>query len=688
MDFSEARLDTIESQSSTDSSNDQRRQRYFSMNKINNSFRTLSSRAFLRGRGEATPQPMEDTEDFVPEFFIDLRLSDFFDLPGEYVLMNAEMFSTLSGGGKEWLEKLRSHGTPLACLKNDRGDSILHLAARWGHLELVKRIFSEYPCLLLEPNLKDQLPIHVASSAGHAAVVEALVATVTFVSAGISKEERKSLNTYLLKDINGDTALNLALRRGYMKIASSLVNADHSASFLANKDRISPLYMAVEAGYVSLVREMLGNDGHEGGMFNLQSQLEGRKYLAHAALKSMSIGTLDVILNEYPNLMDERDEEGRTCLSFGASIGCHETVCNLLDRSTKGIFVCDDDGSYPIHVAAEQGHIKVVNEILKRCKVSKYMLNRKDQNILHIAANCGKFGILREFHNSSLANEQDVDGNTPLHLATIKWRPRAVRHLAGPNNLFIQNNIGLAALDIAEINLQPNYIVRERLTLVAFVDAHYKNDDPRYMHTMKLLNQIAPMGGANKDFINALLVVAALIATVTFTAGFTIPGGFRSSTPNLGMANLVTNPRLILFLIFDISALGTSFFAVISLILAQLGDPALYQSSVRTAMTSVYFAIYFMSLAFFSAMVIAAGNVIWLIVVLYLSSMPFLSVMFSLFFPHFLLLRVTGSPSWLGKFLGVYVASANDDDESYQSSSANKSVKILGNDNVEINFKL
>ncbi|CAL9233134.1 unnamed protein product, partial [Arabidopsis halleri] len=142
-------------------SHDQRIQGYFSMNKINNGLRSLSSRAFLQARGKAIPQPMEDTES-VSEFLINLKCPDLFDLPGEYVVMNAEMLSRLSDENEEWLEKMRSLGTPLACLKNDQADSVLHLAATWNHLELVKSIVSEWPCLLLEPNLKDQLPSHVA----------------------------------------------------------------------------------------------------------------------------------------------------------------------------------------------------------------------------------------------------------------------------------------------------------------------------------------------------------------------------------------------------------------------------------------------------------------------------------------------------------------------------------------------
>ncbi|WZZ41414.1 hypothetical protein YC2023_037673 [Brassica napus] len=56
----------------------------------------------------------------------------------------------------------RLRRTPLACLKNNRGDFILHLAATWSTIELVRSIVFECPGLLLDPKSKDQLPIHVA----------------------------------------------------------------------------------------------------------------------------------------------------------------------------------------------------------------------------------------------------------------------------------------------------------------------------------------------------------------------------------------------------------------------------------------------------------------------------------------------------------------------------------------------
>ena len=213
MDSSEACLDRIESQRSTDvSSSDQRKRRYFLMNLMNNGANRICSRGSPESQRECTQPPKGDKEP-VPEFITSLRFSDLYNLPGESVAMNSEILSAMRTGNIEFLEKMKRFETPMACFKNNKGDSILHLAASYGHLELAKGIVSACPSLLLEPNWEDRVPLHVAARAGRSAVVEALVASVTYFSAGQSKEERERLlNLYVLKDKDGDTPLHLALK--------------------------------------------------------------------------------------------------------------------------------------------------------------------------------------------------------------------------------------------------------------------------------------------------------------------------------------------------------------------------------------------------------------------------------------------------------------------------------------------
>ncbi|CAH8276712.1 unnamed protein product [Arabidopsis lyrata] len=334
--------------------------------------------------------------------------------------MSPKIFSGMCEGKKECLEKFRSQGTPMARLKSNTGDSILHLAATWGHLKLVKAIIPTYPCLLLEQNSSDQTPLHLAAHGGHTCVVE----TITFASARLCTEEsqRLRLNPYVLKDKDGNTALYYAIEGRYKEMATCLVNANQDAPFLANNEGISSLYEAVSI--VKAILKTIGNKDVEVRRYNLDSKLQGNKYLAHVALHAKSIGVLDVILDEYPSLMDVRDKDGRTCLSLGAYIGYCEGVCNLLNRSKKGVYVCDQDGSFPIHTAAEKGHEKIVKKFIKSCSDSIYLLNKLGQNVLHVAAKNGESStansLMSEKDTKHLGVGQDVDGNTPLHLAVLK----------------------------------------------------------------------------------------------------------------------------------------------------------------------------------------------------------------------------------------------------------------------------
>ncbi|KAL9285578.1 putative PGG domain-containing protein [Arabidopsis thaliana] len=46
-----------------------------------------------------------------------------------------------------------------------------------------------------------------------------------------------------------------------------------------------------------------------------------------------------------------------------------------------------------------------------------------------------------------------------------------------------------------------------------------------------------------------------IVATVTFSVGFTMAGGFYNSSPNLGMATLANAPNLFYFLILYLTPL-------------------------------------------------------------------------------------------------------------------------------------
>lgn len=187
---------------------------------------------------------------------------------------------------------------------------------------------------------------------------------------------------------------------------------------------------------------------------------------------------LGFILSQDPRLVKLRNKEGRTCLSFGASIGFYEGIRYILAEFDKPAshlcYLTDDDGFTPIHMAAKEGHVRIIKEFLKHCPDSIELLNSQCQNILHIAAESGKSKVVKYIlgldKQRRLINEQDLDGNTPLHLATKHWHPKVVSILTWNDavNLKTLNNNGFTALDIAEKLKENDYAHRKVCQISSF----------------------------------------------------------------------------------------------------------------------------------------------------------------------------------------------------------------------------
>ena len=102
------------------------------------------------------------------------------------------------------LEKLRV--TEYSLLRETRffnSDTLLHVAASFGHDQIVEAILSKQHCqeLLTAKNSSGDLPLHVAVNAGHLPIVQLLVNSNVDVACKLLKEENKE----------GITPLHLAL---------------------------------------------------------------------------------------------------------------------------------------------------------------------------------------------------------------------------------------------------------------------------------------------------------------------------------------------------------------------------------------------------------------------------------------------------------------------------------------------
>ncbi|KAA8524428.1 hypothetical protein F0562_010848 [Nyssa sinensis] len=558
--------------------------------------------------------------------------------------------------------------------KNGGGDLAIHLAAGFGRKFMVE-------CMVR------QAKQHFGQASGSGQIDRVIEENEEIKKTASQNAE---VDILMEGDSSKNTALHLAMKNQHYELAWFLVEEKPQVSINLNKERKSPLYLAAKAGQLGLVKLMIGNRRAE------MTELMPGKSLVHAAIKGMNIGktictftrvleVLDAVMSyqstffttlgegcsssfrpsndegsssSCPNLFDRK---GRTPLSLAASIGYLDGVRHFLSKNLDMTFFSDSGwhGFFPIHWASFRGRVKIIDEFFKGCPSSWKLLNKEGQNILHVAAERGKANVVRYILQmpecESLINERDTDGNTPLHLASREAQPRVVSILAwdGRVELGVLNGEGLMALDVVCLYVYREPSFKQRLTwlVLRYVGAPQSRRYVRYVRVpqyrrkqifneeegenrkLSLRDQPELLLDNYKDRVNTLLLVATLVVTITFAAGFTMPGGYNNSDPNQGMASLVHESSFNVFLISNTIALYSSILVANSLIWAQLCDVSLVVASLKFAVPLLGISLTMVSISFMTGVHLVVSNLNWLAnVVLVIGSISII-VLLLLFVP-------------------------------------------------------
>ena len=129
------------------------------------------------------------------------------------------------------------------------------------------------------------------------------------------------------------------------------------------------------------------------------------------------------------------------------------TLLLTADKTTAYIVASKDDNNTALHLAARKGHVEAMKEFLFHCPDSWEIVNGRGQNILHIAIENERIGVINFILNclwlDNLLNQKDIDGNTPIHmLAASDFNiPSLLRHPLADQRSF--NKKDLTPRDIA-----------------------------------------------------------------------------------------------------------------------------------------------------------------------------------------------------------------------------------------------
>ncbi|KAJ6878169.1 hypothetical protein NC651_030800 [Populus alba x Populus x berolinensis] len=291
------------------------------------------------------------------------------------------------------------------------GNTLLHVAVSYGSDNITSYLAGTFPSLITIQNSQKDTILHLAAREGKAShTIKSLAES----------------NPSLMRKTNtkGNTPLHDAVIKGNKELAKLLVSKDPEVAYYNNKNGRSPLYLAVENGNKNgILDDLLKTEAS----FPIESEdgdaLPKGKSPVHAAIEQRNIDLLEKIAKAKPELLCLTDEELGNSLHYASSICFLKGVRFLLKKFLNGAYETNSEGNYPIHVACKNESVDLVEEFLDILPYPKEFLNKKGQNILHVAAENGQGNVVRyilEYDQKivePLLNEMDEDGNTPLHLA-------------------------------------------------------------------------------------------------------------------------------------------------------------------------------------------------------------------------------------------------------------------------------
>ncbi|PHT60755.1 hypothetical protein CQW23_03118 [Capsicum baccatum] len=217
-------------------------------------------------------------------------------------------------------------------------------------------------------------------------------------------------------------------------------------------------------------------------------------------------------------LMRMKDDGGETALHKAVRTGCVDSVRLLVKQDPDFELPANNAGETPLYLAAESGLVNCLSVILKYCNRPTY------------SGPCGRTALHAAIIQKNMVVKPGGANFDSLHLlqsCTLK------------NLVFVQILKSSEAKRMFKWSLRHCRLGRRNFE-IKWKKMQKPEDDTESRENIAKRDK----KGKLKDIMEATqihLVVATLLVTVTFAAGFTLPGDFESdlNSSNKGMAILI-----------------------------------------------------------------------------------------------------------------------------------------------------
>ena len=333
------------------------------------------------------------------------------ELPLHIACRNSESFNSVI--------KMLSWQCKLNCT-NKTGDTPLHILCKKGNFEAIQEVLCIPHCDTDIQNHDGEVPLHLACKFDQK-IVELV---------GAHCHHSPNIQT-----TSGDTLLHVACQNGNLDVVKYLTENMHCDTSIQNKRGLLPLHYASCHQPVAMAKLVKTCDP------NLQCNAE---YEFKYQRAGKSTGTYTC-----------RIEAGDTPLHVACRHGYFKVISFLVKEMKCDVNIPNSNGEMPLHIVF-QSHLSSLNvmKVMRRCNpnaqtkcgdtplhvavrhastsIVQHLVNNMKCNInipnksreqpLHILLHhCCKEDAIPLITNSLNVNSKDEHGNTPLHIACLKF---------------------------------------------------------------------------------------------------------------------------------------------------------------------------------------------------------------------------------------------------------------------------
>lgn len=285
----------------------------------------------------------------------------------------------------------------------------LLIACNRGHMELVTTLLGNHARVDVFDN-EGRSALHLAAEHGFLQVCDALLTNKAFINS---------------KSRVGRTALHLAAMNGYTHLVKFLVRDHNAVVDILTLRKQTPLHLAADNGQMQVCKLLL----ELGANIDASDDL-GQKPIHVAAQNNFSEVT-KLFLEQHPNLVMATSKDGNTCAHIAAMQGSVRVIEELMKFDRTGVIAARNKltDSTPLQLAAEGGHAEVV-KVLMRAGASCTEENKTGMTAVHLAAQNGHGPVLEVMRSTnSLRISSKKLGVTPLHISAYYGQADTVREL-------------------------------------------------------------------------------------------------------------------------------------------------------------------------------------------------------------------------------------------------------------------